>query len=406
MKLPRSVYQNMLTTTWNHPDRRGQSSAYNIATLSYSQNTRKRAASNPCDLERENASFTNAYCFGLQQNPMNKARKVSRDYDVKAQKPDIAFDPELQTRDSIEPANGAFLFDSKMSSSIKDVRVTPCGWHVRPPGVPDIDEIDRINCNANSQYVQQIYKYLREIEIETGISGNYLQMQESITPKMRAILVDWLVEVQTNFEMSDETLFLAVGIVDRYLSRKSVKRGKLQLVGVTAIWMANKYECRSTIRLHEFIECTAHSYTKEEMISMEGVILNALNFRITFPSALTFLQRVLVIHGRLCGEVSPRHRELAHYFLTLALLSTDMLKYRPSLQAVSASRLAVMKIDGVMAWGPVPKHFCGEWGEDEIEKCARELSRLLHVEWRKDKKLLAVNKKFSKGIHERNGLVP
>ena len=59
---------------------------------------------------------------------------------------------------------------------------------------------------------------------------------------MRSILVDWLVEVQENFELFHETLYLAVKVVDRYLERKEVKKEYLQLVGATAMLVASKFE--------------------------------------------------------------------------------------------------------------------------------------------------------------------
>ena len=70
--------------------------------------------------------------------------------------------------------------------------------------------------------------------------------QSDVTAPMRAILVDWLVEVQENFELFHETLYLAVRLVDLYLSRNSaVKREYLQLVGATAMLIASKFEVSS-----------------------------------------------------------------------------------------------------------------------------------------------------------------
>jgi cyclin B len=59
---------------------------------------------------------------------------------------------------------------------------------------------------------------------------------------MRAILADWLVEVQENFELNHETLYLAVKLVDLYLSKKKVKKEALQLVGATAMFIASKFD--------------------------------------------------------------------------------------------------------------------------------------------------------------------
>lgn len=66
--------------------------------------------------------------------------------------------------------------------------------------------------------------------------------QIEINAKMRAILVDWLIEVHYKFELMPETLYLTVYIIDRYLSLESVLRRDLQLVGITAMLIACKYE--------------------------------------------------------------------------------------------------------------------------------------------------------------------
>ena len=72
----------------------------------------------------------------------------------------------------------------------------------------------------------------------------YMERQGDIHAQMRTILVDWLIEVQENFELFHETLYLAVKIVDLYLSKKDVKREYLQLVGATSMLLAAKFEVR------------------------------------------------------------------------------------------------------------------------------------------------------------------
>lgn len=72
--------------------------------------------------------------------------------------------------------------------------------------------------------------------------SNYLSKQSEMTVNMRAILVDWMDEVQQNFELSHETLYLGVKLVDLYLSVEDVAKSRLQLVGATALNVASKFE--------------------------------------------------------------------------------------------------------------------------------------------------------------------
>lgn len=71
-----------------------------------------------------------------------------------------------------------------------------------------------------------------------------MDRQSDIHAQMRTILVDWLIEVQENFELYHETLYLSVKIVDLYLAKKEVKREYLQLVGATSMLLAAKFEVR------------------------------------------------------------------------------------------------------------------------------------------------------------------
>lgn len=66
--------------------------------------------------------------------------------------------------------------------------------------------------------------------------------QPDLNPKMRSILIDWLIEVHRKFELTPETLYLTINIVDRYLSVKTVPRKELQLVGISSMLLASKYE--------------------------------------------------------------------------------------------------------------------------------------------------------------------
>ena len=57
---------------------------------------------------------------------------------------------------------------------------------------------------------------------------------------MRAILLDWLIEVHMGFKFREDTLFLTIHIIDTYLSVKKIERCNLQLLGITALFIACK----------------------------------------------------------------------------------------------------------------------------------------------------------------------
>jgi cyclin A len=101
------------------------------------------------------------------------------------------------------------------------------------------DALERENILMNcEEYANDILKYLREAELKLRPKANYLKQQQDITPSMRSVLVDWLVEVSEEYKLHTETLYLAVNYTDRFLSKMSVLRGKLQLLGTASMYIA------------------------------------------------------------------------------------------------------------------------------------------------------------------------
>lgn len=105
--------------------------------------------------------------------------------------------------------------------------------------------------------------------------------QDDISEKMRAILIDWLIEVHLKFKLRHETLFLTVNILDRFLAVQKVARQRLQLVGVTALMLAAKYEEIYPPEVRDYVYICDNAYTREQIVQMEQLILSKLSFRLT-----------------------------------------------------------------------------------------------------------------------------
>ena len=180
-------------------------------------------------------------------------------------------------------------------------------------------------------YANDIYTYLHSIEYQNIASFGYLKIQTDINEKMRSILVDWLAEVHLKFKLVPETLFLTINILDRYLEKLPITRNRLQLVGVSSLLIACKYEEIYAPELHDFVYITDNSYSKEDIISMENSILKTLSFNISTPSSYRFLERYCKI-----TESTDKQFFLARYFMELTLGDYKMLKYSRSMIAASS----------------------------------------------------------------------
>lgn len=152
---------------------------------------------------------------------------------------------------------------------------------------------------------------------------------------MRAILIDWLIIVHEKFRLKTETLYLCVNIIDRYLSRRFIHRRRLQLLGITALFVASKYEEQFPPEVKDCVYITDRSYTRQEVLDMEFEIVIALDFKMTVPTAYPFLHRFL--HITSAPDVV---RHLASFYTERMLQEYCMLTFRPSLVASAAVCLA------------------------------------------------------------------
>ncbi|OMJ86986.1 hypothetical protein SteCoe_11384 [Stentor coeruleus] len=236
-------------------------------------------------------------------------------------------------------------------------------------------------------YSEEIYEYLKSIESHHKAKYGYMKQQTDISEKMRSVLIDWLVEVHFRFKLASETLFLAVNIIDRYLEKTPICRSRLQLIGVSALLIASKYEDIYPPETRDLVYITDKAYTKEEILQTEAVILKVLEYNITVPSAFRFLER----YSRLAGCCEQQFA-LASYLQELALIDYNMLKYPNSMNA-AASLYLMFKIKEVKPeWTEELKKASG-YLEEQIKPCAKEMCLLFQNASRSS--LKGVKTKFS-----------
>ena len=145
---------------------------------------------------------------------------------------------------------------------------------ILPPGVLNI-EIDE----GLYEYSREAYEYLRDIEKAYVIPQDYLDTGV-ITVNMRMILVDWLTQVQHHLKLSQESLFLTVSILDTILHRRDVDAEKLQLLGICSMLLGTKLEEYYPAEVGKLLHLTENSYTWEEVVNMERVLVQILEFKV------------------------------------------------------------------------------------------------------------------------------
>ncbi|XP_049708994.1 cyclin-A1 isoform X2 [Elephas maximus indicus] len=274
---------------------------------------------------------------------------------------EMAFEEVYEVDSSTHKSDLHFLLDfSTVSPMLVDASLHPQSEDASDSGS------DVINV---TEYAEEIHQYLREAEVRHRPKAHYLRKQPDITEGMRAILVDWLVEVGEEYKLRTETLYLAVNFLDRFLSCMSVLRGKLQLVGTAAILLASKYEEIYPPEVDEFVYITDDTYTKRQLLRMEHLLLKVLAFDLTVPTTNQFLLQYLRRQ-----EVCIRTENLAKYVAELSLLEADpFLKYLPSLTAAAAYCLANYTVNRHF-WPETLAAFTG-YSLSEIVPCLSELHK-------------------------------
>mmetsp|Transcript_13053 Transcript_13053/g.40211 ORF Transcript_13053/g.40211 Transcript_13053/m.40211 type:complete len:318 (+) Transcript_13053:142-1095(+) len=240
-----------------------------------------------------------------------------------------------------------------------------------------------------SEYADDIMRTLGENERLYSIFRDYFtHVQTDVTDNMRSILVDWLVEVCEEFKLNQETLHLAVNYLDRFLQVQPIRRSQVQLVGVSCLLLAAKFEEMYPPDVDELVHMTDHTYTRAELIRMESIIINSLHFRLTVATRLPFLQRLHIL-----APQEDLIEPLSHYLADLSLLNYKLLRCLPSFQSAACVYLARRAL-GNPGWDSALEKASGLRASDLHAPAAELLSQWRHS-LSPASPLNAVNEKYS-----------
>ncbi|PWA53202.1 Cyclin A/B/D/E [Artemisia annua] len=236
--------------------------------------------------------------------------------------------------------------------------------------IVDIDISDTINPLAVVEYVQDLYTHYRRTESYGMVSPDYMLTQQSdINERMRAILVDWLVEVHHKFDLQHETLFLTVNLIDRFLAKQNVARKKLQLVGLVAMLLACKYEEVSVPVVDDLIFISDKAYSRSEILEMEKLMLNTLEFNMSVPTPYVFLKRYLK-----AAESDSKLEQLSSFLIELCLVEYEMIKFAPSFLAAASVYTAQCGLYGLKQWSKTCEWHTN-YSEDQLLECSKMIVR-------------------------------
>ena len=265
----------------------------------------------------------------------------------------------------------------------------------------DISKIN--NIQIPKEYINIIYYNLLKEE-EEGIKPSpdctYMSRQKEINDKMRSILVDWIIDVHFKFGFTDETLFMTISIIDRYLSICQITRTNFQLLGITALMIACKHEEINLPKMDDCIYITDNAYVKDEVVKMEDDVLSKLNFAFLYPSPIKFFE-YLSLHF----NFEKKHHMMGKYLMESFLLDLKNVKYKPSIISCACAYIVMKFFKMPNYYESYNKKFyvldesVERYSEHNIKECAKDIC--LFVDNINKTNYQACLKKYSKPEQEK-----
>ncbi|XP_066205187.1 cyclin-P isoform X1 [Saccopteryx leptura] len=264
-----------------------------------------------------------------------------------------------------EPASSPVLDDVPTCTSVPPERPEGPPGPCAPPGLEEA--MSALGLQGEREYARDIFA---EVMVCRALPQRALP--RAVTPEMRELVVDWLVQVHDYLGLAGDTLYLAVHLLDSYLLSGGVRLHRLQLLATACLFVACKMEECVLPEPAALCLLGAGSFSRSELLRAERRILSCLDFRLHHPGPLLCLELLaalagsnpqvrraegcdLSVQGHNLGGIGVRSDGLptlwqvillATYFLELSLLEAEAAWWEPSRCAAAALSLAHRALDG------------------------------------------------------------
>lgn len=174
------------------------------------------------------------------------------------------------------------------------------------------------------------------LSFQSGVDPEYLTAtQPEITQKSRALLINWLLLVHQKLSLHPQTFFTAINVLDKYCSKVPVQNKKWQLLGVTILFMAAKFEEVRPPKISKWVSISEKQFSVLEIITLEAEVLCAIDFRLSTSSPYQLLELAVEIQG-----LSSAVFQTALGFLMASCFDLRMSVFDPRLTVEASLALA------------------------------------------------------------------
>ncbi|CAH1793536.1 unnamed protein product [Owenia fusiformis] len=234
----------------------------------------------------------------------------------------------------LKVTNSDYMNLSKLGDALDEVLAS------KPVGVLDIDteETCMFRC---PEYAQDVIDYLMSNEARLVKGKDFMKADKDVNPHIRAILIDWLIQVQAHLNLTQETLYMSVMMLDEFLVKQPITLAKVQLLGLTCLFIAAKFHERFPPDIAVLTHLTEDTYTFKQVIRMELIVLRILDFDLNFPSQKEFVERYLQAVPNAVQKHGRTLKNLCLYLIDITLHDINMMEYTPSMKAAASVYMAL-----------------------------------------------------------------
>ncbi|XP_018014787.1 G1/S-specific cyclin-D2 [Hyalella azteca] len=169
-----------------------------------------------------------------------------------------------------------------------------------PPGSSDQQTNNHTDNQPTCSYDATIFSDERVLDnllvaqSLTQPSDQFLQPNKSnVTPNIRAVLVNWMLELCEHRNCEDQVFLVAVNLLDRFLNLVQVHRSQLQLAACSCLLLSSKLRQSSYLSVDILAYYTEDSVTSQEIIQWEQLILAKLSWNVSPVISYDFIEHLL-----------------------------------------------------------------------------------------------------------------
>jgi hypothetical protein len=244
--------------------------------------------------------------------------------------------------------------------------------------------------NIKKEFLTEILLGLKKDEKinKPCYSNDIFKNQDSsqINEKHRAVVIEWLSYIVHYFSQSNETLFMSINIMDRYISKKKISLNIYQLVAISSYLIASKYEDTFIPSIDDLIYISKNIYNHNDITTMEKDILNILNFDIFSVSSYQFFSS-LYLMSNINNKILFC---LGHLILEICLLNIEIMSCEQSLLAIGSFLIAKKSLE---IKGGLPNiKLIYNYNENDIKEIQKKIVLFLNKIVYSDKNCLILEK--------------